>query len=218
MYNTLVSQGNTCTLWCDAICIVNREGTQLSQVIKSLIVKAKGYQKEKESVLQEQKEHDEEVKSELHNKHGDSYTPFQYTLRAEIVDIGTYKIFGQSPTSADVHRKKFYDEVCCKCLIALNPSPTSGDSPSKHADSHSKYIYEMRKLHSVYELDALTESEFKEQKELILSQEVHPCIIIQISYSEPMVVIQTFSTDTVLKVVINNHTSIVCMKVAKMLL
>ena len=108
MYHTLVSQGNTCTLWCDAIFIVNTEGTQLSQVIKSLIVKVKGYQKEKESVLQEQKEHDEEVKSELHNKHGDSYTPFQYALQAEIVDIGTYKILGQSPTSADVHRKKFY--------------------------------------------------------------------------------------------------------------
>ena len=57
----------------------------------------------------------------------------------------------------------------------------------------------MRELHSLYELGALTESEFKEQKEPILSQlKSSPlpswtCIIIEMSYNEPMVVIQMSS-------------------------
>ena len=47
---------------------------QQSQVTKSQIVMVKGNLKIKKTALEERNEHVEEFKSELHEKHADSYT------------------------------------------------------------------------------------------------------------------------------------------------
>ena len=53
---------------------------------------------------------------------------------------------------------------------AHTPTSSGCVSPNKIADLRSKYIQQMRELHSLHELGALTESEFKEQKQPILVQ------------------------------------------------
>jgi len=53
--------------------------------------------KKRKSALEERKEHVEDVKSELREKHGDSYTPLQYTLWAEMICVGTHKSLDNPP-------------------------------------------------------------------------------------------------------------------------
>jgi len=50
------------------------------------------------------------------------------------------------------------------------PSSSSGISPGKVVNLHSNYLQQMRDLHQLFECGALTEDEFKEQKEPILNQ------------------------------------------------
>ena len=49
-------------------------------------------------------------------------------------------------------------------------SKSVGFSPGKVANLRSNYLQQMRELHTLFECGALTEEEFKEQKEPILSQ------------------------------------------------
>ena len=171
----------------------NREGNQQSLVMKSLIVKVKGNPPPpppppppKKSALEERKERVEEVKSELREKHGDSYTPLQYTLWAEMVGVGTHKSLDNPPQvqmftgkrkqKPDNEMSTVFTELAKSVVNVLSPQTrplatnSGGVSPNKLADLRSKYIHQMRELHSLYEMGALTESEFKEQKEPILSQ------------------------------------------------
>jgi len=156
--------------------------------MKSLIVKVKGNQKRKKKALEEQKEHVEQVKSELREKHGDSYTPLQYTpLQYTLwAEMGAHKSLDNTPQvqmftgekkqKPDNEMSTVFTELAKSVVNVLSPQtrpPTANSgrvSPIKLADLHSRDIHQMRELHSLYELGALTESEFKEQKELILSQ------------------------------------------------
>lgn len=47
---------------------------------------------------------------------------------------------------------------------------SSGISPGKVVNLRSNYLQQMRDLHQLFECGALTEDEFKEQKEPILNQ------------------------------------------------
>jgi len=98
----IFSQGNTCTLWCDAVSLVPKKRKQRMDSAESSDEESdsesKGKSKKKrKSALEERKEHVEEVKSELREKHGDSYTPLQYTLWAEMVCVGTHKSLDNPP-------------------------------------------------------------------------------------------------------------------------
>ena len=159
----IFSQGSTCTLWCDAVSLVpkkeNREWTQQSQVMKSLIVKVQGNQKRKEN--QHRKEHVEEVKSELREKHGDSYTPLQYTLWVEMICVGTHESFDNTPQvqmftgkrkqKPDNEMSTVFTELA-KSVVKMSyrpkPVPTLWWC-SKLADLRSKYIHQMRTTQSL---------------------------------------------------------------------
>ena len=49
-------------------------------------------------------------------------------------------------------------------------STSVGYSPGKVANLRSNYLQQMRELHTLFECGALTQDEFKEQKEPILNQ------------------------------------------------
>jgi len=162
----------------------SREWTQQSQVMKSLIVKVKANQKRKEN------QHWRNEKNMLRRLNLDyarsKGTPLQCTLWAEMVCVGTHKSLDNPPQvqmftgkrkqKPDNEMSTVFTELAKSVVNVLSPQtrpPTTnsgGVSPSKLADLRSKYIHQMRELHSLYELGALTESEFKEQKEPILSQ------------------------------------------------
>ena len=66
-----------------------------------------------------------------------------------------------------------------KVLIILKPqepkpeassSTSVGYSPGKVANLRSNYLQQIRELHTLFECGALTQDEFKEQKEPILNQ------------------------------------------------
>ena len=143
------------------------------------------------SAMEERKERVEEIKSKLHEMHGTSFSPLQYTLWAEMVAVGTHKSLENPPHvqmfTGKVKKPKPENEMStvftelAKSVVSvvsvLSPqasahTPTSSGcvSPNKIVDLRSKYIQQMRELHSLHELGALTESEFKEQKQPILVQ------------------------------------------------
>ena len=190
---TIFNQGNACTLWCDAASLVpqkrkqRRESADSSDEQSDSESKGKS-KKKKMSAMEERKEHVEEVKSELREKHGASYTPLQYTLWAEMVAVGTHKSLEDPPqvqmftgksrkqkpesemSTVFTELAKSVVNVLSPQALAHPPTTSGGVSPNKLADIRSKYIQQMRELHSLYELGALTESEFQEQKKPILLQ------------------------------------------------
>ena len=52
----------------------------------------------KSAAIEEKQESVEKVKTQLRGKHGTSYTPIQYTLWAEMIDVGTHNSIEEPPS------------------------------------------------------------------------------------------------------------------------
>ena len=106
----MFSQGNSCTLWCDAVSQIVKKRKQKrdsnsSDELSDTDSQGKS-KKKKLSAMEERKEQVEEIKSKLCEMHGTSFSPLQYTLWAEMVAVHGYtQKPRKSPTSTDVHRK-----------------------------------------------------------------------------------------------------------------
>ena len=192
---TMFAQGNTLTLWCDAPSEAPRKRSHQADSSDSdqsdSGAKKKGQPKQKISAMEERRERVEEFKTELRGKHGTAYTPLQYTLWAEMIAVGTHKGLDNPPQvpmfigkerkqKSDNEMSRTFTQLAKSVVAVLSPQAATGSaastqsagsiSPNKVADLRSKYIAQMRELHSLYELGALTEAEFLDQKKPILGQ------------------------------------------------
>ena len=155
-------QGNSCTLWCDAVSQIVKKRKQKrdsnsSDELSDTDSKGKS-KKKKLSAMEERKERVEEIKSKLCEMHGTSFSPLQYTLWAEMVAVGTHKSLENPPQvqmfTGKVKKPKPENEMStvltqlAKSVVSvLSPqasahTPTSSGcvSPNKIADLRSKYI------------------------------------------------------------------------------
>jgi len=150
------------------------------------------------SATEEKKRRVEDVKQKLVDKHGGEYSTMQYRLWAEMVAIGTHTSLDNPPrvpmftggrtkakqNSTNTDMTTVFTSMAEAVIGALKPSPQPGStsggavndpavghpSPGKIADVRSKYIQQLRELHSLFEIGALTDKEFSEQKLPILDQ------------------------------------------------
>ena len=79
-----VSKGENVVLWCEGV------GHNSSDSDVEL-PKKRQKKREKMSALEEMNERIEDIVKSLHQKHNDHYTPIQYRLWAEMVEIGTHR-------------------------------------------------------------------------------------------------------------------------------
>ena len=105
-----------------------------------------------------------------------------------MVAVGKHKSLGNLPQvqmftekvkkpKPDNEMSTVFTELAKSVVSVLSPqasahtlTPSGCVSPNKIVELHSKYIQQMREPHSLHELGALTESEFKEQQQPILVQ------------------------------------------------
>ena len=147
------------------------------------------------SAAEEKAERVEEIKQDLKKTHGDEYSGIQYRLWAEMIAIGTHTSRDLPPripmfTGGRAQKPKSeltsaFTSMAEAVAVALTPkeaiptpNPPQKDSnpatsshftsPDRVADIRSKYIQQLRELHSLYEAGALTDREFADQKQPIL--------------------------------------------------
>ena len=197
----MIEEGNNCTLWCDAY----RESSKKSHIVpsdsdESDNEKSRHKRRKKVSALDEKRERIEGLKTKLRAKHSTAYTPIQYTLWAEMIDVGTHSSVDEPPTvpmftgkakskvKCDSDMGAVFTEMAKSVISVLQPksastppsSPresTSTISPGKIAELRSKYLQQMKELHGLFETGALTKQEFLDQKVPILDhlKDLTPC-------------------------------------------
>lgn len=142
---------------------------------------------------------------ELKESHGSQYTPAQYRLWANMVQVGTHDDYESPPkvpmfgaagkvssrgTSVSealtsvaegvmrVLKSPEQSSCCCpkprRSERVSSNSPTSlvekGVSPLKCAALRSQYIQQLKELHQLLELTAITKEEYEQQKNSILEK------------------------------------------------
>ena len=151
------------------------------------------------SVTENKHKRIEDIKQKLLEKHGSENSPMQYRLWAEMIAIGTHSSYDLPPRipmftgGRTIKPKAQHTSDLTVALTtmaeavtgALKPKEVSiastavtttvtavpcCSSPGKIADIRSKYIQQLRELHALYEIGALTETEFTKQKLPVLEQ------------------------------------------------
>ena len=153
----------------------------------------------KPSATDDNQEHIKEIKQNLHEKRGSSYTSMQYRCWAELIAINSHASYDDPPpypvfNGGRSSRAKaqsctlttaftFMVEAVASALksnkastpVSCTPCSTASagvtySSPGKIADVRSKYIYQLKELHSLIEAGALNQAEVLDQKHPILEQ------------------------------------------------
>ena len=131
--------------------------------------------KKKRTTVEERGLRVEEIKNELRQKHGSSFSGVQYALWAEMVVAGTHESKDSPPpvpmfgSNRPRHRSNRFEETLAGIVNALSPPSSSGSSPSKAAELRGKYIHQLKELVDLRELGALTESEYQEHRLIVVN-------------------------------------------------
>jgi len=131
----------------------------------------------------------------LHEKHAENFNDFQLRLWARMYVNGTCKsldtppnvpaISGEHPTAKQRKgdKNQHFTEALTSAATAITkalvndrpstptapPKLSGGISPASKANLSGQYLQQLRTLQQLRENNALTEKEFQEQKELLLS-------------------------------------------------
>ena len=142
----------------------------------------------KPSKRQAIREEVEEIFSELQEKHSSAYTPAQLRLWANMLQVGTHKdydnppnvpMFGKVAKKRETGMNDALSSIAEGVIRALKGTPQcdtpqcytstsmpTGASPNKR----SQCIEQIKQLHQLFEINAITKEEYEQQKTNILSK------------------------------------------------
>ncbi len=148
-----INQGSISILWCDGYRAHTRRDQKTSADTsesdhpdsEKSREKPKRKKPRKASAVDDKRERVEGIKAELREKQGSSYTPIQYTLWAEMIDVGTHKSTEEPPSApmfmgraaeakktSDNDMGVVFTEVAKSVISALkSPTPVSPASTSQ---------------------------------------------------------------------------------------
>ena len=150
------------------------------------------YRKKKQksvSAAELRKARQRELKESLQAKHGPKYDAMQYTFWAETILAGTHSSTDEPPSAPLFNGGKsrrsgskltealsglantISDTV--KANVTTTPTaPFTADSPSKMSQVtlRSKYLEQIREIHSLFEIGALTATEYEEERMVVVEQ------------------------------------------------
>jgi hypothetical protein len=142
--------------------------------------------KKKKTALEIKNERVEEIIKKLIGTHKDKYTKIQYRLWAEMLDVGTHTSYTECPPVPIFNQKRSKStssslteaitDIAESISVALGKnsksrgdmSVCSSSSPFKTVDVQSKYLQQLKELHSLFEAGGITENEYLELKAPIL--------------------------------------------------
>ena len=132
--------------------------------------------------------------AQLEEEHGSQFTPAQYRLWANMVQVGTHKqydtppnvpMFGLGPTATTKKTTNLSDALTSvaegimrvwkqpECSCSKHDQPTTESSvttSSSSATLRSQHIQQLKELHQLYEIGAITKEEYEHQKGIILKK------------------------------------------------
>ena len=166
------NDSHSVTLWCDGKTDHRSAKCSVSDFIFSdsdgendaRLPKSKS--KKKRTRYEEKAERIEDVVDQLKEKHGNQYTLVQYRIWAETMESGQHSSVENPPTGCffkSQSKNKAGASVSAnadeKCL-----------TPSKVAQLRSTYIQQIKELHGLLELGAITNDHFVKQRDCLLQQ------------------------------------------------
>ena len=120
----------------------------------------------KRSKNEEKQERIDNIIDELKTKHGTIYTDIQYQVWAESYDTRYHQSLDEPPRGSlfkSQGRKS-------KSSTTADPPPGTDLTPQKAANLKSTYIQQIKELHSLQQVGAITSDDFVKQRDILLAQ------------------------------------------------
>ena len=173
-------QSKGATLWCDG---VNQEAIPTSMKAKHGTIddsseseeeaqsQKSRQRKKRKTAYEERLERVDETVDELRKKHGSKFSAIQYRVWAETISSGRHSDLEHPPRGSFWRGNKGKESS-----PDLNVSPSASAStpicitPVKAAELKSTYIRQIRELHSLLKIGAISSEGFEKQKDVILKQ------------------------------------------------
>ena len=183
--NTKFAGGDVC-LWCDTI----QQSSEASKARQSSEASRDRSPPRKKSSRRDEKEKDvDDLFQDLKDRHGSEYSGPQLRLWARMVSNGVHEDLDNPPhvpmisgTALKRQKQESLAEALTGAATAFakvfnSPSsaqpsgvtPTVGLSPCKAADLRMKHLEQLRYLQQLMEDNIISESEFLEQKQIIIA-------------------------------------------------
>jgi hypothetical protein len=177
------------TLWCIGVGSKaakkrTRENDSESEASDTEVV-SKGnasHSKKKKTASEERESRVVELKKQLREKHGSTYSGIQFSVWAETIAAGNHDSldnpptgimnFGSRPRGRSSNFEEAFTNAVGKLASAISPTPvTRGvNSPSKSVELRGKYLQQLKELVNLREIGALTENEYEEHRSIIVDQ------------------------------------------------
>ena len=128
----------------------------------------KSKSKKKRSRYEEKAERIEDTVDQLKEKHGNKYTLVQYRIWAETMESGQHSSVENPPTG-----RFFKSQSKTKPGSSSSVSANADEkclTPSKVAQLRSTYIQQIKELHGLLELGAITNDHFVKQRDCLLQE------------------------------------------------
>ena len=138
------------------------------------------------SASEERKTRQKELRDLLQTKHGSKYNAMQYTFWAEAIIAQTHDstdeppntpLFsvGRSRRSGSTSLNEAFSGLANSIsdamkhnMVATPTMVSTTNSPGKAVSLRSKYMEQLRELHSLFDIGALTAAEYEEQRSVIV--------------------------------------------------
>ena len=182
--DTTLSKGKG-ELWCD--CVMQGEGNDDVNPAEFHDKDTSTEKRRKVSVLDERHECVQNLFDELKEKHGSAYSAPQYRLWAEAICSGAHTSTDSPPLGSMFRRQstsKGQSRSHCSCSATAIASANLSSSPPREDQAHgsstsltqksaaslrSAYIKQIKELHELLNLDAISTADVQKQKEKILA-------------------------------------------------
>lgn len=175
-------------LWCDGIMQSTCNDDDVNPGEESANnISPPAAKRTKVTAMDERRERVQGLFEELKAKHGSAFSGPQYRLWAEAVASGSHTSTEEPPfgsmfnrqTTSKAQRRDHHCSCSATAIAAVNissspPRDTQAQAqgtnltPKSAASLRSTYIKQIKELHELLDLDAITETQFKSQKEKIL--------------------------------------------------
>ena len=137
------------------------------------------------SAAEERKTRQKELRDLLQTKHGSKYNAMQYTFGAEAIIAQTHDSTDEPPNSPlfSVGRSRrsgstslneafnglanSISDAMKHSMVATPTMASTTNSPGKAVSLRSKYMEQLRELHSLFDMGALTAPEYEEQHVIV---------------------------------------------------
>ena len=181
----LLKTGNKLTLWCDGKRLpktkqLNDSHSDSDESATEVDMQRKPKpKKRKKTKYQDRQERIDDLIDDLREKHGTKYTNIQYRIWAECIEARTHASMDSPPRGSMFRAQGRQPSTPAKStnLRSLSPS-SSADAqkiaaagpvtPGKAAELRSTYIKQIKELHGLSEIGAITLEQFTSERDTLL--------------------------------------------------